>query len=663
MKTSIRWRIIAIVLVIIVLGLGLLSSISSYIISSKSEESVIDSSEVVVTGLSNNITTFLNGYENSLLKLANSPDTIEFYKKSSTYNDAQDRIYRAGLADYLSIYKAASGIYFSTGDYTIIEPHFEGINDIDIKSRDWYKNAIDNEGQFVWSEPYIDSVSNHYAITGSVTVKDGNQVIGVLGVDIQLEQLTEMVSSTKLGYNGYPLIVDEKGTALVHPTQSGENLQSLNYVNKMLSDTVTTNHFIDEIDEKKSVIVFNKIPDLGWYVGAVYDVKEVQGLARDMVQVIILIALAILIITFVILYFLITRTLKPIHHLGELMEEVAQGDLTVQIDINSKDEIGQLANYFNAMVQQMKSILTIVQESSNHVEERSQQLSALAEETSASSNEVAKAVNDIAIGATSSSENADAVMESSVKLGDRINGMQQQSNALHDITIQAGKLNIIGEEKMENLLDSFDLSKQDLLNMAQAVQTLEVKVEAIGSVMNTISEISSQTNLLALNASIEAARAGEHGKGFAVVAEEVRKLAEQSKVATEQVKTTIQELQSEAQVVTSQMSEMQTTFQNQGVVVEETGILFGNLTELVNNMEETFKNVSTEIEGIIKYKDRVVDTIQQMTITAQSSAAVCEEVSASSDEQLHAIQSVALASEELNSLSTELSIAASKFKL
>ncbi|SOC06064.1 methyl-accepting chemotaxis protein [Ureibacillus xyleni] len=663
MKTSIRWRIIAIVLVIIVLGLGSLSTISSFMISTKSEKNVIESSEVVVTGLSNTITTFLDGYEHSLLKLANSPDVVEFNKHSTTYDDAQDRLYRTGLTDYLSIYDAASSIYFSNGDYTIIEPHFDGIDELDIKSRDWYKNAIANEDQFVWSEPYIDTVSNSYAITGSVTVKDGNQVIGVLGVDIQLEQLTEMVSSTKLGYNGYPLILDNQGAALVHPTKSGENLQSIEYVNKMLNDTSKTNHFTDDVDQQESMIVYNKIPELGWTVGAVYDVKEVQSLARDMQQVIVLIAVATLIITFVILYFLITRTLKPINQLGLLMEEVAQGDLTVQINLKSKDEIGQLANYFNDMVQQMKSILTVVQDSSAHVEERSQLLSALAEETSASSIEVSKAVNDIAIGATTSSENADAVMESSVKLGDKINDMQEQSNALHAITIQAGKLNVVGEEKMENLLGSFDHSKQDLLNMAQAVKILEAKVGAIDSIMNTISEISTQTNLLALNASIEAARAGEHGQGFAVVAAEVRKLAEQSRNATEQVKLTIQELQSESQVVANQMTEMQQTFQTQGVVVEETGTLFGNLTELVNNMEATFKHVTTEIEGIIKYKDRVVQTIQQMALTAQSSAAACEEVSASSDEQLNAIQSVALASEELNSLSTELSIAASKFKL
>jgi len=80
-------------------------------------------------------------------------------------------------------------------------------------------------------------------------------------------------------------------------------------------------------------------------------------------------------------------------------------------------------------------------------------------------------------------------------------------------------------------------------------------------------------------------------------------------------------------------------------------------------MEQTFETVTTEIDGIVNYKDRVVVTIEEMALTAQSTAAACEEVSASSDEQLTAIHAVAEASEELNNLSTELSVAVSKFKI
>ncbi|RTQ92513.1 methyl-accepting chemotaxis protein [Lysinibacillus telephonicus] len=663
MKNSIRWRIIAIVLVIIVLGLGTLSTISSVLITSKTKDSLVEQSEVVVNGLSSTITTFLSTYEKSILKLASSPDVLNFYSNSTEYNDAADRIYRSDLTNYLSIYDAASGIYFSDGEYTIMEPHFDGLEELDMKSRPWYTNAIQNPDQFVWSSPYIDSVTGEYAITGSVAVKNGNEIIGVLGVDILLSQLMDMISSTELGYQGYPLILDNTGVAIAHPTKIGEDLSSEEFVQTIQADSEKSNSLDAIIDDQESVAVYNKIPEVGWTVAAVYKENNLQAMANSLQNVIIIVAIAIIIVTFVVLYLFITRTIKPINKLGVLMEEVSKGDLSVNIEVKSKDEIGVLSQHFNHMIENMKNIIKVVQESSNHVEERSHHLSALAEETSASSVEVSKAVNDIAIGATTSSENADLVTETTGQLGEKINGMKGQTNSLHDIATEADQLNIEGHEKMKNLLGSFDHSKLELMNMANAIKGLENKVNAIGTVMNTISEISAQTNLLALNASIEAARAGELGKGFAVVADEVRKLAEQSATATEQVKTTIQELQSESQQVTHQMTEMQNTFNKQGVVVEDTSSLFKSLSNLIENMEGTFKNVISEIEGIISYKDQVVHTIEEMSLTAQSTAAACEEVSASSDEQLTAIQSVAEASEQLNNLSTELADAISKFKL
>lgn len=663
MKLSIRWRIIAIVLVIIILGLGSLATISSLTIFSKTEESVVDQSEVLVTQLSSSITTFLDGYEQSMKKMAASPEVLEYFKNSTTYNDVADKRFRSELATYLSVYNSASSIYFTTGDKIITEPHFDGIFDLDVHSRSWFNDAIANPDSFIWSAPYVDSSTGQYAIAGSLAVKDGNEVIGVLGVDILLASLTERISSIDLGYKGYPVILDTTGTAIVHPTKFGEDLSAENYVSTILADSTETNNIRTTVEKEKSVLVYNKIPEIGWTVAAVYNINNLQDSAKSIQNIIILSTVIILIITFAVLYTFITRTLKPISTLGTLMDQVSNGDLTVQIDVKSQDEIGRLSHHFNEMINNMKRIISVVKESSLNVEERSHHLSALAEETNASSVEVSKAVNEIAVGATTSSENADAVTESSSKLGDKINGMQDQSNALHEITLEAGKLNEIGQEKMKNLLGSFDLSKGELNEMTSSVSILEQKVAAIGTVMDTISEISAQTNLLALNASIEAARAGEHGKGFAVVAEEVRKLAEQSAAATEQVKATILELQQKSHQVTTQMKEMENTFKDQGIVVEDTGALFANISNLIDNMEVTFNNITTEIEGIVKYKDRVVETIETMALTAQSTAAACEEVSASSDEQLTAIHSVAEASEQLNNLSTELSVAVSKFKI
>ena len=132
---------------------------------------------------------------------------------------------------------------------------------------------------------------------------------------------------------------------------------------------------------------------------------------------------------------------KPLYTLGTLMGRVSDGDLTVHIEVKTHDEIGRLAPHFNDMIGHMKNIIQVIQMSSRNVEDRSHHLSALEEETSASSTEVSMAVNEIAIGATKSAENADSVTEQSATLGDKINRMNEQSQPVQKITMEASDLN------------------------------------------------------------------------------------------------------------------------------------------------------------------------------------------------------------------------------
>ena len=171
-----------------------------------------------------------------------------------------------------------------------------------------------------------------------------------------------------------------------------------------------------------------------------------------------------------------------------------------------------------------------------------------------------------------------------------------------DIAMKAGEMNTNGQKQMQELKTSFNDSETNLQSMSEVIGTLEEKVRAIGSVMDTITEISSQTNLLALNASIEAARAGEHGRGFAVVAEEVRKLAEQSARSTAEVQVTVRELQEESRHVVNQMATTRENFLSQGTVVNETETTFSEITTLMAAMQESIDSVPEEITNVATAK-------------------------------------------------------------
>lgn len=663
MKMSVRWKIIGIVISIVILGLGSLATISSLVITNKTEEAVIDQSKTIVDQLSHNIQNILDTHGKSLTMLAESDELNTYFSSNETLFDEVDLDLRQDFKSFLTTFPDAAGIYAAKSDLIIYEPHFDEVSTIDPTTRPWFELGMNNPDKVVWTEPYLDAATGEFTITGVKGVKVNNEVIGIIAADILLNSLTDMVSALELGYEGFPIVLDQSGMAIVHPQLSGEPLSNENYVQQILKSTSTSSHTKLKVDNEESIIISKLIDDVNWTVATIYSEKSIHSVAKDIEKIIFIITVAILLVTFIVLFFFISRIIQPLYTLGTLMGRVSKGDLTVHIDVKTKDEIGRLAHHFNAMIIEMKTIIGVVKNSSMHVDDRSQHLSAMAEETSASSVEVSQSVNEIAISAASTSEQADLVIEQSSSLSEKIDNINQLSANVEKSLDKAGDLNNDGREKMKDLLTSFTQNEEEIAEMTQVISVLETKISSIDTIMDTISSISAQTNLLALNASIEAARAGEHGKGFAVVADEVRKLAEQSAGATEVVKQTITELHNQSHEVTTRMHEMKKSFNDSNHVVNNTSDMFLHLSQLIDRVNEAFVAVHAEIDGVNKYKDRVLDTIEEMALNSQTSAAACEEVSATTDEQLHAIQSVATASEELNHLSTDLAEAVSKFKI
>lgn len=667
MLKSIKVKLVILFVSLLFITLAVVGFSINYQTKSQIEEDVVHQAEGIVSQMNNTLQLFMERYATSLQHVSSSQEVLDFVRASNAGETFDPAGLEKVLEDYNEINNEITSIYAAAAQskQLNIMPIVDLPADFDPTTREWYQRAAAAPDEVVWSEPYEDVATNEIVVTAAYAIKDGSEIAGVMGLDFKLTQLTEMISKVEIGYEGYPFILSEAGTAIVYPESESknENMKDLPFIQEMYNSEEGRGLIQYSYDNDDQMLVFDTAPGTNWKVGAAYSEDHLMESAESIQYSIIIISVIALIVTILIIYIVANRMTKPILELKDAVNEVAGGDLRVKSTIASKDEIGVLSGHFNDMVGNMRSLLTVVEKSVNNVKESAESLSAVSEETNASSEQVAAAINEIAKGASQAAEDGDRANQKSAGLGTKINDITMQTSEMTALAEKADGINTAGIMQMSKLKESFTTSKEFMDATENVIHDLENKIKLIENVMTTITDISSQTNLLALNASIEAARAGEHGKGFAVVADEVRKLAEQSVKATDEVKQTIMDIQNGSLLAVNSMNKTKENFNQQSEAVQKTEGTFQQISELVDKMKESIFYIHHEVGHVAGSKDEVLNSIHNMVAMAQQSAASCEQVSASTDEQVLALQSVSQSAEQLTELSNELQNIVNKFKL
>ncbi len=334
----------------------------------------------------------------------------------------------------------------------------------------------------------------------------------------------------------------------------------------------------------------------------------------------------------VVWWTLLAKVARPVRYVSERLRRVAERDVTVRVEWESQDEIGELAESANALIDTLRTLVTEASDASQNLASVSEELSATTANIASSTEEISAQSRQVAQGAQEMNLTVQDVAQNARRVSEATDAARQSATE--------------GGEVISRAVEAMNRIAQVVEHAADTVRALGDEAERIGTVVQLIEDIADQTNLLALNAAIEAARAGEHGRGFAVVADEVRKLAEKTVKATQEIADTISRIQQESRRAVGAIDEGMETVTQGREMGEQAG-------RSIREIEGGVANAAEQAVQIAAATEQLSATIREMAVNMDEIAKGVAQTMEASSEVAATAETVAAQADDLRRLTAE----------
>ena len=602
------------------------------------------------------ISQMLNNATHTAEGLASSPDIKNSLGKFPTFRDSkQDTVYKyddlspeaKAIAVELRNMQESNPNYrevfigYKDGGYAMSFAETKVPAGTDMSKRSWYLSCTSNPNNSSLGEVYQNIKGDMVVCTTTKVKDDSGQLIGVLGIDLALTNLTRTIGKMRLGDSGRFVLIEHTGRLICSPHTPdlvgkviGKDFRHEALELLQNSPDGTYRFSLASAD----VMATTMTTPFGWKMVFVEDVAEVFSSADEAMLTIAIVSLVITLIMIVLGLVLVRSITRPLDLLVDYANEVAGGKLDASV--NAGHFFGELARLHQALDDMLNNLRKFISESRQQTEEAKKQTDIAkkaVEEAEDARKRAENAKREGMLNAANQLADAVSIISStSTQLAQQVEesttGAEQQASRATETATAMNEMNATVLEVAKNAGQAAEMSSnmrhcadegadivRQVVKGIEDVQSISLTLKddmaqlgenarSITQIMSVISDIADQTNLLALNAAIEAARAGEAGRGFAVVADEVRKLAEKTMASTSEVGNAINTIRDSTEKSIHQVD----------IAVES----IAKVTELSNKSGQA-------LEQIVNMAEQSADEVRAIATAGEQQSATSEEINRS----------------------------------